>query len=1000
MSKQPLDLQAVREHLAATQGQQYWRSLDQLANTDDFQNLMEREFPRHASEMRDPAGRRNFLKLMGASLAMAGLSGCALRQPQEHIVPYVRLPEQVIPGKPLFFASAHTFQGYAQGILVESHEGRPTKIEGNADHPASLGRTDVFMQASVLQMYDPDRSQKIANAGATKTWPDFTGALATALANAGTGTRLLTGTITSPTLAAQIKQFLTANAGSRWYVYDPVGFANTNQGAQQAFGQNVNSYYDFTKANVVLALDADFFAYGPANVRYQYDFMSRRKIRTADKNVTMNRLYVAEPTMSITGTNADHRLPLQAAQIGALASAIAAAVGVAGVQASTLPQDAAAWAASVAKDLQANRGTSAVVVGEGQPAAVHALGHAINAALGNVGATVLYTAPVAAQPTRPGTLVDLVNEMNGGQVKALVMLESNPVYAAPADLDFAAALAKVPFSVHYGQYVDETAEKATWHVPSTHYLEHWSDARAFDGTTSIVQPLIAPIYGAKSPHELLAALGGQANAKGYDIVRAAYTPPAGTDATLYWQEILNAGLVPNTKAATTTPTLAAATAASAASALAAGSYEVVFQPDTKLWDGTYANNGWLQELPNSITKIAWDNVAYIGPKTAQTLAVATGDIISIASGGRTIEAPVWVQPGTAENVVALQLGYGRTKAGIVGNLEGKPVGYNAYALRTSAAPYFATDGKVAKTGRTYELASTQDHHSISLQSTQASERGIIHELTLADYREDPNKFLHGEHEVFNLYPTRQFNGYAWGMSIDLNICTGCNACVIACQSENNIAVVGKTEVLRGREMQWIRIDRYFGGANIDNPTVVHQPMACQQCEQAPCEVVCPVGATVHDSEGLNNMVYNRCVGTKYCSNNCPFKVRRFNFFQYNDMLYKFDMDSLKMMRNPDVTVRVKGVMEKCTYCVQRIAEVRQDKERVNDTIKDGEVVTACQAACPTEAITFGNLNDATSKVTQLRRLPLSYTLLNELNVRARTSYMAQVKNPNPELQQA
>ena len=998
MSKQPLDLQAVQEMLAAKKGQPFWRSLEQLANTEDFQDLVEREFPRHASEMRDPVTRRNFLKLMGGSLALMGLSGCALRQPQEKIVPYVRLPEQIIPGRPLFFASAHTFQGYAQGVLVESHEGRPTKIEGNADHPASQGKTDVFMQAALLQMYDPDRSQTIKNGGIDKKWADFTGALASSIVNAAGGVRLLTTTITSPTLAAQVQQFLTANAGSRWYVYDPVGFDNARAGAQQAFGRNVNTTYDFSKANVVLSLDSDFFAYGPANVRYQRDFMRRRAIRTANAaEATMNRLYVVEPMMSITGTNADHRLPVKASQVGEVARALAAALGVAGATAGQLSDKATKYVAALAKDLQANRGTAAVIVGEGQPAAVHALGHAINAAIGAVGATVFYTDPIEVRPTQDGTLADLVGEMNSGAVKALVMLDGNPVYNAPADLNFAGALGKVPFSVHYGPYFDETGEKATWHVPSTHNLEHWSDARAYDGTTTIIQPLIAPIYGTKSPHELLAALGGKADAKGYDIVRATYQALGGTNAQTFWETSLNAGVVANTAAPRITPTLAALNLGAGAGA--GGEYEVVYQPDTKVWDGSYANNGWLQELPHSISKITWDNLAYVGVATAQKLGAQTGDVVKITSGGRSIEVPIWIQPGTADGVLALQLGYGRSKSGIIGNYEGNPVGYNAYAIRSSSAAYFTGDATVAKTGATHPLASTQDHYSIELQSEEAKNRHIVELVTLDEYKKDALLLHHDKHESFDLYPNRQFVGYAWGMSIDLNVCTGCNACVVACNAENNIATVGKTEVLRGREMQWIRIDRYFAGS-AENPQVVHQPLACQQCEKAPCEVVCPVGATVHDSEGLNNMVYNRCVGTKYCSNNCPFKVRRFNFLQYNDMLYKFDMDSLHLMKNPDVTIRVKGVMEKCTYCVQRINEVRQYKERVNDTIKDGEVITACQQACPTDAIVFGDLNDAQSQISQIKRLPLSYRLLDELNVHARTSYMAQVKNPNPELIEA
>ncbi len=990
MSKKPLDLQAVREKLASSSGQQYWRSLEQLANTEEFQDFMDREFPRHASEMRDPITRRNFLKLAGASLALAGLTGCSIRHPRGKIVPYVRLPEQIIPGKPLFFATAHPFGGYGQGVLAESDEGRPTKVDGNGLHPATPGgASDIYMQASILNMYDPDRSQSVLNSGQPSTWENFVAAAAQALAQSGGGLRLLTGTITSPTLAQQIQGLLDQYPQARWYVYEPVGREGVQGGAQQAFGSNINTVYRFDRANVVLSLDSDFMAYGPANVRYQRDFFSRRAIRSADANVTMNRLYVVEPLLTVTGSNADHRLPLKASQVADVARAIATAIGVQGVAPANLPESANAFVQAVVRDLQANRGTSIVIPGEGQPAAVHALAHAINAVLGNDGSegTVVYTEPVEVLPEQAGTLQDLVNEMNAGAVQLLVMMDSNPVYAAPADLDFATALTKVPTSVHYGMHVDETAEKSTWHLPSTHFLEMWGDIRAFDGTTTIMQPLIAPLYGSRSPYELISALSGQ-NQSGFDIVRGFWqSQNGGANFEAFWEQALNDGIVPETTAAGTTPTVQTNFDAQAAQAAAvADSLELVFQADSKIFDGSYANNGWLHELPTTNSKISWDNVAYVSPRTAEARGLQRGDIIEITTNGRRVNAPVWIMPGQADNTIGVQLGYGRTRVGRVGN----NVGYNAYSIRSFASPWFATDVQINKVGSGYDIACTQDQASLE-------GRDIVRTATLEEYRQDPNKFLHHEHEAYTLYPERVYSEYAWGMAIDLNICSGCNACVIACQSENNIPVVGKSEVLRGREMHWIRIDRYFGGPNIDNPEVMHMPMACQHCENAPCEVVCPVGATVHDSEGLNNMVYNRCVGTKYCSNNCPFKVRRFNFLQYNDMLYKWEDTSLKLMRNPNVTVRVKGVMEKCTYCVQRIAEVRQDKERLGEPIRDGEVVTACQNACPTTAITFGDINDATSQVAQLRRLPLSYTLLNELNVKPRTNYLAQIKNPNPEL---
>lgn len=1021
MSRQ-LDVSAIRARLTASGGKKFWRSLDELANTEEFQELVEREFPRQAGELRDPVTRRSFLKLMGASLALGGLSGCqfAIRQPQEKVLPYVSVPEGVVAGKPLFFATAMPFGGYGMGLLVESHEGRPTKIEGNPNHPDSLGSTNLFAQASVLTMYDPDRSQSIMSGGKTSDWNTFTSAVSQAISQQGAGLRILSGTVTSPTLISQIQELLGRYSGAKWYQYEPAGRDNAQTGGQQAFGSPVDTVYRLDAAEVVLAVDADSLLAGTGNVRYSRDLFNKRRV--VGEQPTMNRLYAIESTPSLTGTLADHRIAVRPSQVETLLRTIAQALGVQGVAAptGTLEGSAPAWAAAVAKDLQSKGGASVVVVGNEQPPIVHAIGHAINQTLGSVGTTVTYIDPVAAQSgdgtTGIAGLKALVGEMTGGQVSVLVMLETNPVFTAPADIAFADALAKVPLSVHYGLYDDETAEKSTWHINATHYLEAWSDVRAFDGTASIIQPLIAPLYGGKTAHEVVAALGGQATAKSYDLVRAYWqTQQTGGAFEQFWQKSVQDGVVANTTAQPKQVTLASGFDAGATAAPTDG-IEVVFRPDPTIWDGSYANNGWLQELPKPLTKLTWDNAVHLSPATAERLGVTNGDLVKIDYAGRTAQGPVWIQPGHVNETATIHFGYGRTRVGRVG----KGTGFNAYALRDSDAPWSGSGLGLQKAGGTYQLASTQDGSGIQGGVNDGSTmhgRDIIRIGTLAEFAANRSFFdqkydlehahaaegeaasgeghaEEGKKEVISLYPKYDYSkGYAWGMAIDLNVCTGCNACVVACQSENNIPVVGKDQVARGREMHWLRIDRYYEG-DLENADAYHMPMACQQCENAPCEPVCPVGATVHDAEGLNNMVYNRCVGTKYCSNNCPFKVRRFNFYQYNDET----TPSLKLQRNPEVTVRSRGVMEKCTFCVQRINNARIEAEKANTTIPDGGVVTACQQACPTQAIVFGNINDPNSAVAKLKKEITSYTLLNNLNVNARTSYMPRIRNTNPELE--
>jgi molybdopterin-containing oxidoreductase family iron-sulfur binding subunit len=908
---------------------------------------------------------------MGASLALAGLSACVTERPREEIVPYVRAPERLVPGKPLFFATAMPLGGFATGLLVENHLGRPTKVEGNPQHPASLGATDGFAQASVLTLYDPDRSQTLTYLGDIQSWDAFINAMREALAAQrslqGAGLRILTETVTSPTLASQLRALLREFPKARWHQYEPVGRDNTRAGADLAFGEPVHTVYNLANAAVILALDADFLTCAAGSVRYAHDFAANRRV-TAGKS-SMNRLYVVETTPSVTAAAADHRLPLRASHIEALARTLAAALGVEGVQRPegegvAVPQN---WIEAVVKDLQQHKGSSLVMVGEPQPPIVHALAHAMNDILGNVGATVVHTDPVEANPvSHLASLRELVADMAAGQVELLVILGGNPVYTAPVDLQFAEHLAKVALRVHLSLYDDETSALCQWHVPEAHYLESWGDARAYDGSVSIIQPLIAPLYEGKSAYETLAVLLSQPTRSAYEIVRAYWQEQYASGALaaaapnfeLFWRAALHDGLIAGTalparrvalktdwaatssernrqkpQSSSETQRLALSTQHSSSQPL-----ELVFLPDPTVYDGRFANNGWLQELPKPLTKLTWDNAAFMSPATAQRLGLSTApawrggehgainaDVVKLEYGGQAIHAPVWLVPGHADDCVTVHLGYGRTRAGSVGTERG----FNAYALRTSEALWFGPGLTVQKTNKQYPLACTQFHHRLE-------GREIVRAATLAAYHQRPDFAReHGESRT-TLYPAWAHPGYAWGMAIDLTACIGCNACVIACQAENNIPVVGKTEVLHGREMHWLRIDAYHAGQS-ENPDVYHQPMLCQQCETAPCELVCPVNATVHSAEGLNDMVYNRCVGTRYCSNNCPYKVRRFNFFQYAD----WDTPSLKLLRNPEVTVRSRGVMEKCTYCVQRINRTRIEAEKEDRRMRDGEVATHC-----------------------------------------------------------
>ncbi|HLV86788.1 MAG TPA: TAT-variant-translocated molybdopterin oxidoreductase [Candidatus Sulfotelmatobacter sp.] len=980
-------------------GPEYWRSLEELAGSAAFQEALHREFPKGASEWLDSVSRRGFLKVMGASLGLAGMTGC-VKLPKEEIVPYVRQPENIIPGKPKYFATALTLGGYASPVLVESHMGRPTKIEGNDLHPASMGGTDIFTQAQLLTMYDPDRSQTVVSMGDQRSWGGFLSAIRGPLnaqkALQGAGIRILTPTISSPTLADQLHTFLKTYPQAKWHVYEPVNRDNVLEGAKLAFGQPVETRYDFSKADVIVSLDADFLYAGfPGNTRYIRDFAARR-----NPDGKMNRLYVIESTPSTTGAKADHRAPMAAVEVSLYPRALLQALGQSVRNASGDALATDHFLPAVVHDLQNHRGSSIVIAGDHQPPEVHALTHLLNQSLGNVGTTVFYADPVNANPiNQTESLKDLVADIRGGKVDLLIILGGNPAYDAPADLNFADAIknGKVPLRVHLGLYQNETAELCHWHVNQAHELEAWGDARAYDGTASIIQPLIAPLYDGKSALEFVALLNGQSDATGYDLVRAywqkQHTAP---DFEQFWRKSLHDGWIEGTSAEPRSmPNRLNPAAFPFNLLIQKGEIELNFRRDPTIYDGRFSNNGWLQELPKPMSKLTWDNAVLIGPKMAERLGIKTEDVVELELNGKKIRGPVWIQAGHPDNSVTITLGYGRKRAGRVGTAQG----FNAYELRTSANPWIVTGLKITRTGDTYKLASTQGMQS--MDTPDGGHRPLVREATLEEYKKEPNfakeEETPPELTLYKPYPYKE-EPYAWGMAIDLNKCVGCNNCMLACQSENNIAVVGKEQTVIGRHMHWIRVDTYYQGDR-DNPKGYFQPVPCMQCENAPCEVVCPVGATNHSTEGLNDMVYNRCVGTRYCSNNCPYKVRRFNFLLFQD----WETQQYKMMRNPDVSVRSRGVMEKCTYCVQRINERRIDTEtasvREGKDIRIGdELKTACQQSCPAEAIVFGNINDPNSKVSKLKAHALNYTLLGELNTRPRTTYLAEIRNPNPELE--
>ncbi|XXY54109.1 TAT-variant-translocated molybdopterin oxidoreductase [Sorangium sp. So ce269] len=988
-------------------GKTYWRSLNELAGSPDFVDALGREFPPGAIEPPadgDGVGRRTFLSLMGASLALGGLVGC--RRPVEQILPYSRAPEEVIPGQPLFFATALPMMGTAFGVIVESHEGRPTKIEGNPKHPESLGATTIYTQAAVLDLYDPDRSTSPREGANAKSWDDaatFLRAEGDKLrGRGGKGLTILTEAHRSPTLAARLADLRKTLPEARVVRYEPFSRDAAREGARLAFGRPLETALDLTKARVIVALDADLFGTDGSPVKQARGFAAGRAVDKDPK--AMNRLYSVESTFTITGASADHRLRIQSRKIPAFTFALAAELGKRGValdadllkaiegKSGGLDAKATRYAAAIAADLAESRGQGAVVAGRSQPKEVHALAHLINAALDNIGKAVRLVAPFDESREGPEAIVELARSIERNEVETLLILGGNPAFDAPADARFADALAKVPVSVHVSTHVDETSERSRWHLNRAHLLESWGDVRAEDGTASIVQPLIAPLFGGRTDAEVIELLlGGSRTA--YDLVRATWLTAEGAKRTEQdLRRALHDGVLAGSELADEQAAAAPQGAVEALRAFApaaAEGLEVTFRPDVHAWDGRFANNGWLQELPHPMTKLTWGNGASLSPSTAARLNVKDGDVVTLSGGGASVRIPVIVAPGQADDSVAISVGQGRRAQLRVG----RGVGVDTTPLRKSDAFELAGGFSLERAGEVAELARTQEHFVME-------GRPLAREGTLAQLQSDPafaQKQVHVP-PLLSLFkePNRR-QGHAWGMSIDLNACIGCNACVVACQAENNIPVVGADGVRETREMHWLRIDRYYQGTDPNEPESIQQPLPCQHCENAPCEQVCPVAATAHSPEGLNDMAYNRCVGTKYCANNCPYKVRRFNFFEYGQP----DSEQRKMQYNPNVTVRSRGVMEKCTFCVQRINHAKIEAKREGrEHVKDGEVVTACQGACPTRAIIFGDLNDQQSQVSVTSASPRGYRMLDEINTKPRVTYLAKIRNKNPELADA
>ena len=999
-------------------GAAYWRSLDELERTPEFREAVKREFPDDDWDRLPPATRRQFLRVMGASMALAGLTAC--RWPAEEIVPFAHRPDGRVPGVPETFATSMEHDGAAIGMLVSSYDGRPIKSEGNPLHPDSLGALSAVAQAEILQLYDPDRSRRLllreSGQEFVKQWRDFEVFAAERFSGNGAGVAVLASSSSSPTRAFVRDRFLAAHPDARWFEYEPASRDNEREGTRLAFGSMLRVQPHLAAASVIACFDADPLFDHPAALRMARGFAGARHPESENGA----RLWVGESGYSLSGARADHRLALASSRIPALLAAVAnRLVAVHGL---SLPPAAAGFAGSAGQaedpnelrfveqltdDLMHNQGRSAILVGARQEPAVHALAAVLNHALGATDSTLTYSLdPDPDRPTHLQAITDLADAARAGEFETLLILGGNPVYNAPSDLGFSDLLTKIPVTIHLSGYDDETSKSCTWHLPLSHTLESWGDGAAWDGTLTLRQPLIAPLYGGRSAIEVLGLLAGEGGSTGYELVRANLREASGAvDFEGFWRQSVHDGVIKASSWDTVTPMPDPLTLSAAVDHLrgllevdapTAERLELVLVADARVHDGRFANNGWLQELPDALTKITWDNALLVSPGTAREIGVSDGEVAEVEAHGATLELPVYVLPGQARNSLMVALGYGRTSAGQVGD----GVGVDTYVFRTTEAPSIIRGVRVQGTGRRYSLATTQDHFAIDtigFNERNLRVADLVRETTLDAYRSNPNVIHEHDHHppLISLWKDQEYEGEQWGMAIDLNTCIGCNACVVACQSENNIPVVGREQVLNQREMQWIRLDRYFktepGVApdEVEDAEVVFQPMTCVHCENAPCEQVCPVAATQHTTDGLNAMVYNRCVGTRYCSNNCPFKVRRFNFFNYHKDLGQTEM----MQFNPEVTVRARGVMEKCTFCVQRIEAVRIGARNDNRPIGDGEIMPACAQTCPTRAISFGNLNDPTSEVSKLREDQRSYATLAELNIRPRAHYLARLRNP-------
>jgi molybdopterin-containing oxidoreductase family iron-sulfur binding subunit len=992
--------------MSKTESPNYWKSLNQIAQNDTYKNFADREFQEGASELTDGLSRKSFLQIMGASIALAGLASC--RRPVEKILPYHQQPEQSVIGNPLYYATAMPMGGYLTGIIAESKEGRPTKLEGNPDQDASKGKSNIFHQAAILGLYDPDRARKVRLNGEDSTWDAFVAFCTSQFADKSRNVAVLSEGNSSQTMARLRRDSGFSNL--RWVTYEPFGDENQLAGNALAFGRRLRSDVHFDQAQVIVSIDSDFLNLSTNNVENVRRYTDRRA-KVESNAGEISRMYSIESTYTVTGSNADHRLRLKPSDIQAFAYALASELGVAAGYNNHMSGNA--YLTSVVADLRAHAGNSVVVAGDGMPAEIHAAVAAINGALGNNGTTVTYKeVSHTGDGDQREALAQLVADLNSGTIDTLVLLGTNPVFNAPADLDMANAIKKAATTIQVSDYVDETTRNGvTWHIPRTHFLEAWGDGASPSGQASIIQPLIQPLFGAKSEIEVMNAVFSGTDTPGYDLVRATWVSNLGESG---WTTALNDGVIPNTAKADVSVSVTAGLAGALATAMqavasASSDLEVSFKPDNHVFDGRFANNGWLQEFPDPITKITWDNVVLVSPDTANSLGIKDiynginnenhTTLISVTVNGNSVTVPAWILPGHADNVITVLCGNGSN----VGKVS-TGVGTNTYPLRQSSAMYAAKASISADQG-TYMIACTQDHHSME-------GRPLYRQATVAEYQDDPTfaqkmVYVPGKKDddpfAITLFDAQTYPEYEpqWGMTIDLNSCIGCGVCTIACQAENNIPVIGKKEVSRSREMQWIRVDRYFVGDDVSNPQMVHQPIPCMHCELAPCEQVCPVAATTHSDDGLNQMTYNRCIGTRYCSNNCPYKVRRFNFFNYTKVYLEEnnadDPEILHMAMNPDVTIRFRGVMEKCTYCVQRINRKKiETKIETGNSVKpaDGSVVTACQQACPANAISFGDLTDANSKVSKAKASTRNYLLLEELNIRPRTSYLARITNPN------